>query len=101
MDEPIFDVDKRRCAVHLTSDASTPVGSYQNEYAFFLWFDESGEKITKVHEFVDSAYTQGFFAKLTKHMQQKDEMVLDLADQSLRLLELDKRTMFRKQLSSL
>jgi ketosteroid isomerase-like protein len=52
--------------MHATSTAETDVGPYANEYALILTFTEDGEKVIKFLEYVDSAYSQGFFAKLAK-----------------------------------
>jgi ketosteroid isomerase-like protein len=48
-------VPSERRVVCLTSlDSTTTVGPYKNEYVWFLRFDESGEKITEIVEFLDS-----------------------------------------------
>jgi ketosteroid isomerase-like protein len=63
----VYDVEGRKCAFYATSWAKSPVGPYANEYTWFLWFSESGEKITKIEEFVDSAYIKDFLAKMDAH----------------------------------
>ena len=40
------------------------MGPYSNEYSLFLTFTDDGTKIKRFDEFVDSAYTGAFFAKL-------------------------------------
>lgn len=48
-------VEDRRAAVHATMEAEAVTGPYSNEYVFLLSFDESGEKLVKVVEMLDSA----------------------------------------------
>ena len=48
-------VPSERRVVCLTAlESTTTVGPYKNEYVWFLRFDESGEKITEIVEFLDS-----------------------------------------------
>jgi ketosteroid isomerase-like protein len=56
--------EARTSYMHASSRAETPIGTYANEYALVLSFTEDGTKITKIEEFVDSAYSAQFFAKL-------------------------------------
>jgi ketosteroid isomerase-like protein len=58
------DAEARTCVIHASSKANTRAGIYSNEYALFLWFTKDGSKITRIDEFVDSAYSAQFFAKL-------------------------------------
>ncbi|KAI1336128.1 hypothetical protein F5Y15DRAFT_212825 [Xylariaceae sp. FL0016] len=53
------------------STASTDIGPYANEYMLAWYFNESGTKITKFLEFVDSANSHSFFPKLQEHLAQK------------------------------
>jgi ketosteroid isomerase-like protein len=62
----VHDAEQHTCVMHATSTAETDVGPYANEYALILTFTEDGEKVIKFLEYVDSAYSQGFFAKLAK-----------------------------------
>jgi ketosteroid isomerase-like protein len=50
--------------LHATSTADTEIGNYTNEYALFLTFTRDGSKVVRIDEFVDSAYSAEFFAKL-------------------------------------
>jgi hypothetical protein len=50
--------------MHASSTANTGVGKYANEYTLFLQFTEDGKKVANIEEFVDSAYSTSFFAKL-------------------------------------
>jgi hypothetical protein len=50
--------------MHASSTANTKIGLYTNKYALSLSFTEDRTEITKINEFVDSAYSAKFFAKL-------------------------------------
>jgi ketosteroid isomerase-like protein len=50
--------------MHASSTANTKIGRYANEYGLFLTFTDDGNKVTRIEEFVDSAYTAMFFQKL-------------------------------------
>jgi ketosteroid isomerase-like protein len=52
--------------MHATSTAETDVGPYGNEYALVLNFTDDGKKVTRILEYVDSAYSIKFFAKLAE-----------------------------------
>lgn len=52
-------VEDRRAFFHATLTADAKDGrSYDNEYIFVLTFDETGEKITKITEMLDSVKTE-------------------------------------------
>jgi ketosteroid isomerase-like protein len=61
----LHDIEARTSLIHASSRADTAVGRYANEYALILSFTKDRTKVTKIEEFVDSAYTTQFFAKLT------------------------------------
>lgn len=42
---------------------------YRNEYAFFLAFNEDGEKVERIEEFVDSKFSTDFFQKMQEYLQ--------------------------------
>lgn len=44
--------------------AQSPVGSYENDYVWFLNFDEEGKKIVKIVEFVDGLAAKELLGKL-------------------------------------
>jgi ketosteroid isomerase-like protein len=60
----IHDARAHTCMMHASSTAYTKIGKYANEYGLFLTFTEDGNKVTRIEEFVDSAYTVKFFQKL-------------------------------------
>ena len=59
-----YDLYARQASMHVSSHARTSVGDYSNEYCLFFEFDRCGTKIKKIQEFIDSAYTKGFFQRL-------------------------------------
>lgn len=64
--------DREGCRVvlWLRARADTVVGEYVNEYVWTLDFDETGEKIVRMHEFVDSAVQRDFWPKLSGAMKE-------------------------------
>lgn len=60
----IHDVQARKCMMHASSTADTSIGRYNNEYALFLDFTEDGQRIRRIEEFADSAYSAKFFQRL-------------------------------------
>jgi len=69
----VNDAEQHMAVVHAKGSGETPVGPYRNEYAFFCYFNEDGTKITRVEEFVDSAFSQGFFGKVGEYMKTKGQ----------------------------
>jgi ketosteroid isomerase-like protein len=60
----VEDVPGCKVVLWLKARADTLVGEYVNEYMWTLDFDETGERIMRVHEFVDSAVQRDFWPKL-------------------------------------
>lgn len=61
----VNDPDQHMAVVHASGSAETAFDTpYRNEYAFFLMFDEAGEKVVRIEEFVDSRFATGFMEKL-------------------------------------
>lgn len=54
IDEYIGTPEERRAVVRSSLFANTPVGPYKNEYIWLLTFDESGQKIVNITEFMDT-----------------------------------------------
>jgi len=50
--------------MHASSTAKTPIGSYANEYMLALTFTDDGTKVIRFDEFVDSAFSASYFARL-------------------------------------
>lgn len=65
----IEDVDARKVVMWLSARADTAAGEYVNEYMWVLDFDEKGEKIVGVKEFVDTVMQRDFWPKLQESMR--------------------------------
>lgn len=59
-------------AIWCSSTADTIIGPYGNEYMLLLFFNEAGDKVEKVIEFVDTEYSKSFFGRLRAHLEQKE-----------------------------
>ncbi|CAJ2502724.1 Uu.00g101180.m01.CDS01 [Anthostomella pinea] len=70
----VNDTEQHMAVLHARGYGETPVGPYRNEYAFFFYFNEEGTKVVRVEEFVDSEFSNGFFARMQEYMKaQKGE----------------------------
>ncbi len=64
VNDVIEDPKARKIVMHLIAHADTVVGEYNNEYVWFMDFDEEGEKIVAWKEFVDVGVNRDFWPKL-------------------------------------
>lgn len=64
MHEYTVDVTRRKTVCWSSLSATTPIGPYQNEYVWFLTFNESGMEITAITEFIDSKKAEELRAAL-------------------------------------
>ena len=73
--EIVHDAPRSKAVVYAFSKANTPYGEWNNEYAVFFTFDDSGKHISKIEEMIDSAFTKEFAPKfqqyLSEHFQQQ------------------------------
>lgn len=53
IDDYVAAPEDRRAVCRSTLQATTPVGAYDNEYVWFLTFDDRG-KITRITEFMNT-----------------------------------------------
>lgn len=67
----VNDPEQHMAAVHASGVGDSPVAPYKNEYAFFLTFNEAGDKITRIEEFVDAQFSQSFLAKVKEYQQKQ------------------------------
>ena len=67
----IEDSAEHRICMYLRARADTLAGEYINEYMWTLDFDETGTKITKVNEFVDTVMNRDFWPKLSAAMKER------------------------------
>jgi ketosteroid isomerase-like protein len=70
----IEDADANKVIVRCTSDASTPVGPYRNEYMIVLYFTEDQTKVVRFLEFVDAAGSMEFFPRLHRWVAEHPDM---------------------------
>lgn len=64
LQDTIEDVEARKICMWLVARADTAAGEYVNEYIWLMEFDEGGEKITSMKEYVDTVMQRDFFPKL-------------------------------------
>ncbi|TKA81681.1 hypothetical protein B0A55_01345 [Friedmanniomyces simplex] len=57
---------ERRAVCRTSLDADTPVGRYRNDYVWFFTFDETGQKVVSITEFLDSKAGAELLGKLTE-----------------------------------
>lgn len=62
----IHDQKKGEAAIYAISKGDTPFGPWNMEYAVFLTFSESGDKISRIEEMLDSNHAQWFGPQLHK-----------------------------------
>lgn len=62
--QTLVDVEARKVVMHCRSTAVTDVGQYENEYVFILTMSEDGTLLDEIVEFIDSACTQNFRARI-------------------------------------
>ncbi|KAI1635393.1 hypothetical protein F4809DRAFT_453304 [Biscogniauxia mediterranea] len=66
----VHDVAHSKAAIYATAKADTPFGPYTNEHALFLWFDETGQKVSKIEEMFDSDAMKDFLPKFERYTAQ-------------------------------
>lgn len=68
-------VDERanKATVFCSSRSETVLGLYENEYVILLHFNEAGDKVERLVEFVDSGYSAAFFQRLEKALAEKEK----------------------------
>ena len=54
--------------MHASSEASTVLGAYGNEYMLVLHMTEDGSKVERIYEFVDSGYGADYMRRLREAM---------------------------------
>ncbi|KAJ4389511.1 hypothetical protein N0V93_006981 [Gnomoniopsis smithogilvyi] len=65
----IHDQQKGEAAIYALSKGNTPFGPWHMEYAVFLTFTGSGDKIARIEEMLDSNHAQWFGPHLRKWIQ--------------------------------
>ncbi|KAK3331504.1 hypothetical protein B0H66DRAFT_598986 [Apodospora peruviana] len=64
VEEVFEDAAENKVVLWARGTADTKVGPYVNEYILMIYLNESGDRVTRFCEFVDSAFVAGFFPKL-------------------------------------
>ena len=64
IDDYVSAPEDRRAVCRSTMDSTTKVGPYHNEYIWILTFDDRGEKITSITEFLDTQAVADLRARL-------------------------------------
>ncbi|KAH8684261.1 hypothetical protein BGZ60DRAFT_397154 [Tricladium varicosporioides] len=67
----IEDEKENKIVIWAQSTAVTDLGPYANEYMLVLYFNESGEKVDRFLEFVDSASSRESMVALMKYIAEK------------------------------
>ncbi|KAI6833465.1 hypothetical protein KC332_g12649 [Hortaea werneckii] len=67
--DQVFDGDQKKAALHVFGSASSPVGKYEQEYTWFLTFNEDGTKVKRLEEMIDSSYLAEFFKRLHDYVE--------------------------------
>ena len=57
--------------MYAVSKANSPFGEWNNEYAVFFTFDDSGKHISKIEEMIDSAFASQFAPKFQKYLSEQ------------------------------
>ena len=67
----MYDVDTMKSTLHAIVDVQSVIGPASMEFVLMLSFDESGNKVTRIDEFFDSAVYSSFFTELQNFVSQK------------------------------
>lgn len=55
IDDAVVSTEDRRVVVRSSQTSTTTVGPFANEYVWFFSFDDAGEKIKEMSEFMNTA----------------------------------------------
>lgn len=68
--ELIIAEKEKRAVCYSALDAVSLAGDYHNEYVWMFRFDDSGEKITEIKEFLDSKATSEIRGRIAEMREQ-------------------------------
>ncbi len=68
----IEDATANKVVVWARGTADTDVGPYRNEYVLMVEFNDKGDKVTRVREFLDSGFAVGFFARVRRVLEERE-----------------------------
>ena len=64
--------EERRAVCRSSLEAMTPYGPYNNEYVWFFYFNESGDQVVRITEFLDSKAAADILAKVKAGREASD-----------------------------
>ncbi|KAJ4390943.1 hypothetical protein N0V93_004542 [Gnomoniopsis smithogilvyi] len=67
----IEDEKANTVVIWCSSTADTVIGPYGNEYVLLLHFNETGDKVEKIVEYVDTEYSKSFFGRLRTYLEEQ------------------------------
>ena len=67
----MFDAETQKGTLHAIVDVQSVIGPASMEFVLMLSFNETGEKVTRIDEFFDSAVYGRFFSELQEFVRQK------------------------------
>ncbi|MCJ1307163.1 hypothetical protein MMC25_000809 [Agyrium rufum] len=73
MHDMVVDEVAGKVVMHVSSNAVTDIGPYDNEYILILTMTEDGTKVKKFVQFADSAYSKEYLGSLRAYMAKKAE----------------------------
>lgn len=68
----VHDVAAGKACIYALTKADAPWGPYSNEHALFLWFDESGEKVTKIEELFDNVVMNDVLPRIHQEVARRN-----------------------------
>ncbi|KAL2137547.1 hypothetical protein VTI28DRAFT_9124 [Corynascus sepedonium] len=68
----VHDVAAGKACIYALTKADAPWGPYSNEHALFLWFDESGEKVTKIEELFDNVVMNDVLPRIHQELARRN-----------------------------
>ena len=66
----MHDTDLKKSTLYAIVDVKSILGPASMEFVMMLSFNETGDKVTRIDEFFDSAVYSDFFGKLQQHVIQ-------------------------------
>lgn len=64
----VHDSGRNKATIYAAASGDTPFGDFKNAYAFFIEFDDRGEEIKRLDEFMDSLFLIKFFPGFKQYL---------------------------------
>ena len=71
----VHNADKRKAAIYCMSEGTTPWGPWAMEYAVFVTFTETGDRVARLEEMLDSAFMKEFAPKFGQYLRESNAAV--------------------------